>query len=432
MTGSRVEENWVRVGETAASCFGQCRGQSRQYCAGQKTNWCLLDRELRKWRAQGFGQRAKWIGGDGSDEKADECDREENPNAMPADEEPPSKRKRIRGLAYDSEDEGHQERPLVRHAPIANNVVFAGSVDCIAERVANIRSYLLNPATNHSRRERRCMSEIVNLVAAIVGATDPNVHEIYSTSKDEAAAWKLHRYGAYGEDGMLSEYATKLSEHLKLNVPLLATAKRDANQGSRLITDIVLREEATSRAWAILEGVTLRMPVCTKQCGVIGSCFTCGALAKLFTDILSDAHFDLMEFPPATVNLLEAAWIALNNRKDLRACPATPESALAQVGHALKTIGDRTFLVSGFGRGMVRLGKKHPYHWCMEFGGQAMHGCYILSNQLCEPCATRNTTTHFGPCGSGRKGEHCHRERPKERIPQRSETALNAFRWGTR
>ena len=84
------------------------------------------------------------------------------------------------------------------------------------------------------------------------------------------------------------------------------------------------------------------------DCGTIGICFSCGVAGAIFCD--ADMGVLLKGDRLGFANWLEDAWIAFNQRHDVRQCPMVPEAALQTVVQTLERIGEKSFQVSGFGR----------------------------------------------------------------------------------
>ena len=119
----------------------------------------------------------------------------------------------------------------------------------------------------------------------------------------------------------------------------------------------MLQRDAPFKAWPILENRELRLPVCSKGCGYAGVCLSCGILASLLADGLSQVFPYLEDLPEEAVALLEPLWSAWNCRIDLRLSPMMPESTFVQAVRANRTMGSDGVTVSGFGAGLARIGK---------------------------------------------------------------------------
>ena len=184
----------------------------------------------------------------------------------------------------------------------------------------------------------------------------------YRSSKLEAVERKVWRHGLYN-GGRLTELARSINSLFKLGVPTVephVLALGDQNKPVRRISKYVLQEDASATAWNILKNATLKLSVCIKTCGIMGVCFSCGVAAKLFEHILEDKEIKLPNIVREDRVLLEIAWMALNHRSDVRGCPTIPEADLNVVVNALIAMGDRSFLVSGIGTGLERLGTNFP------------------------------------------------------------------------
>ena len=338
---------------------------------------------------------------------------------------PPPKRKRVWKVKCGTIDDVDGDRPLMRYAPASSNAVLAGFVEValpsnwsdprevlgpgikldffeeclitdlsedVRRRINEVRTYLVDVSANHKVRARRCVTEMTLILAAVFVVTWPKVIDMYRESKGCALSWTAQRHGVYETDGQLNQHAVDMAQYLGLDIPRFTPETLARNSGSKdcnVVADAVLREDALRSAWPILGGDGLKLPACKRNCALMSFCYTCGVGVQLFVDIVEDQRVDLLNLPTMMLRRVEPAWGAFNHRKDLRTSPMFSESTLEHARCALKAVGQPDFNVSGFGKGLTRLGKSYPYDVCILCGSLAMRKCLVLNYQLCEPCATR-------------------------------------------